>query len=102
MHSMVSQPVVVVNAAPSITKLTLTANRLQGTATDVVGPISRLEFALVGKKSWFPIFPSDEIFDEATESFDVDVTSLVPPGSHLVVVRAYDEAGNRSERTVSR
>jgi hypothetical protein len=94
--------VVVDNTAPVISGLSLNGNRLQGTASDQVGPISRLEFALVGKKSWFPIFPKDEVFDEPSEAFDVDVASLVPSGPHLVVVRAYDQSGNRIERTISR
>ena len=43
----------------------------------------------------------DDILDEAEESFDVDVKAMVPQGLQLVVVRAYDAAGNRIERTVS-
>jgi hypothetical protein len=101
-HSLESTTVVVDNTAPQLTALTLAANRLQGTATDEVGPILRLEFALVGKKSWYPIFPKDTVFDEPSESFDVDVSGLVPDGPHLVVVRAYDSAGNRVERTAGR
>jgi hypothetical protein len=101
-HSHQIGGVVVDNTAPVLSGLTIDQNRLRGTATDQVGPISRIEFALVGKKSWFPIFPSDDVFDEASEAFDVDVSSLVPSGPHLVVVRAYDAAGNRIERTVSR
>lgn len=101
-HSLVSQPILVDNTAPQLTNLALTGNRLTGTATDLVGPIAHFEFALVGKKTWWPIFPTDLVFDEATESFDVDVSSLVPQGPHLVVVRAYDQAGNSVEKTVSR
>lgn len=101
-HSLTIGEVVVDNTAPVLTGLAIDGNRLRGTASDQVGPISRIEFALVGKKSWFPIFPKDNVFDEATEAFDVDVSSLVPSGPHLVVVRAYDAAGNRIERTVSR
>lgn len=101
-HSLVSQPVLVDNTAPQLTNIALNGNRLTGTASDQVGPIAHFEFALVGKKTWWPMFPSDLVFDEATESFDLDVSSLVPQGPHLVVVRAYDEAGNHIEKTVSR
>ncbi|MEQ9321575.1 MAG: hypothetical protein RIF41_20585, partial [Polyangiaceae bacterium] len=101
-HSHQLGGVVVDNTAPVLSGLAMAGNRLKGTASDQVGPIARLEFALVGTKSWFPIFPSDDVFDESSESFDVDVASLVPSGPHLVVVRAYDAAGNRVERTVSR
>jgi hypothetical protein len=101
-HTLESRVAIVDNTAPSLTALTLTGNKLVGTAVDEVGPIARLEFALVGKKSWYPIFPKDGIFDDATESFEVDVSGLVPDGPHLVVVRAYDANGNRVERAVSR
>jgi hypothetical protein len=101
-HSLESRTVLVDNTPPRITKLTLTGNRLQGSASDGLGPIARIEFALVGGKSWFPIFPSDSVFDQATESFDVDVSANVPTGPHLVVVRVYDAGGNRITRTVSR
>ncbi len=101
-HSLESRVLVIDNTAPVLSNLQLNGNRLQGTATDQVGPISRIEFALVGKKSWWPVFPTDAVFDDATESFDVDVSALIPSGPHLVVVRAYDANGNRVERTVSR
>ena len=101
-HSLESTSVVIDNTSPQLTALTLTGSKLQGTASDEVGPIARIEFALVGKKSWYPIFPKDAVFDEASESFDVDVSGLVPEGPHLVVVRAYDSAGNKVERTAGR
>jgi hypothetical protein len=101
-HSLESRVAVIDNTAPSITALALTGNKLTGTAVDEVGPIARLEFALVGKKSWYPIFPKDGVFDDATEAFEVDVAALVPDGPHLVVVRAYDANNNRVERAVSR
>jgi len=101
-HSLQSQRVVVDNTAPVLSNLSLNAGRLQGSAADQVGPIARIEFGLVGKKSWWPLFPKDEVFDDATEAFDVDVTALVPSGPQLVVVRAYDANGNRVERTVGR
>ncbi|MEM9875947.1 MAG: hypothetical protein AAF928_13705, partial [Myxococcota bacterium] len=63
---------------------------------------AHLEFSLVGKKTWFPIHPADGVFDEASETFDVDVSSQIPKGPHLVVVRAYDQSGNKAEATVGR
>jgi hypothetical protein len=101
-HSLESGTITVDNTAPRLTKLSLNGNRLAGTASDGVGPIARLEFQLVGGKSWFPLFPSDAVFDEPTESFDVDVSAQLPGGPILVVVRAYDDAGNRITRTIGR
>jgi hypothetical protein len=58
------------------------------------GPISRIEVSVAGTDEWRPLFPSDGVFDEASEKFDADVSALIPPGSKLVGVRAYDQAGN--------
>lgn len=101
-HSNTSRAIIVDNTAPLLSNVVLNGNRLQGTATDQVGPIAGLEFALVGKKTWYPIYPKDNVFDDKEETFDVDVAKHVPSGPHLVVVRAYDQAGNKVERTVGR
>jgi len=101
-HSLESRTIIVDNTPPQLTKLTLAGTRLQGTASDGIGPIARIEFQVVGGKSWFPVFPTDSVFDTATESFDVDVSNYVPTGPHLVVVRACDSGGNSVSRTVSR
>jgi len=101
-HSLISQSFSVDNTSPALTGLKLAGNKLTGTATDQLGPIAHIEFSLVGKKVWLPIHPTDGVFDEASETFDVDVSHHVPKGPHLVVVRAYDEAGNKVESTVGR
>lgn len=101
-HSLISRTFTVDNTAPALTNLKLAGTKLTGTATDQVGPISYIEFSLVGKKTWFPIHPTDGVFDEASETFDIDVSNHVPKGPHLVVVRAYDDAGNKVEGTVGR
>jgi hypothetical protein len=101
-HSNTSRAIIVDNTAPVLGNLVLNGNRLQGTATDQVGPISAIEFSLVGEKTWYPLYPKDNVYDDAEESFDVDVSKQVPAGPHLIVVRAYDQAGNKIERTVGR
>jgi hypothetical protein len=100
-HRLESRPVLVDNTPPVLSQLTLRANRLSGTATDGAGPIARIEFSLVGSKSWRPLFPTDGVFDQATESFDGDLTGLLPPGPQVIVVQAFDSAGNRVTRSVS-
>jgi len=99
-HSLVSRPVLVDNTAPVLGRLRIQAGRLQAEATDGAGPIARLEFSAVGSKSWYPVFPVDGVFDEATERFDADISDFLPSGPHLVVVRVYDKAGNSVTRTV--
>lgn len=100
-HRLESRPVLVDNTPPVLAGLQLQGMRLRGKATDGAGPIARIEFALVGSKTWLPLSPTDGVFDQPTESFDADLTGLVPPGPQIIAVRAYDEAGNRVTRSVT-
>jgi hypothetical protein len=100
-HSLESGTILVDNTPPVFTKApTMNGRKLSGTVADGVGPIARIEVSIAGTDEWRPIFPTDGIFDEATESFDASVAALVPPGSHILAVRAYDTAGNMVSRDV--
>jgi len=101
-HSLESTSFVIDNTAPVFSNLALKGNQLSGTAADGVGPIVRLEVALVGSKPFYPLAPSDGVLDEASEAFDADISALIPAGPQQVVVRAYDAAGNRTSATVAR
>ncbi len=63
-----------------------------GRAEDALGPIFRLERSVDGRP-WEVFFPDDDLLDEATESFEVPLGN-VPPGEHLIAVRAFDSSGN--------
>jgi hypothetical protein len=63
-----------------------------------VGPIVRVEVAVDGKPEWRPLGAKDGVFDSADESVDADVGSIVPAGSHVVTLRAFDAAGNAASR----
>jgi hypothetical protein len=67
---------------------------VQGSAVDGVGPIQRIELALAGKDEWVPFFPTDGIFDEPQEDFDIDTSGIAPAGPALLAVRVFDDAGN--------
>jgi hypothetical protein len=99
-HMLESGAVLVDNTPPVYKSLSIQGRKLKGEVVDGLGPISRIEVAVAGTDEWRPIFPSDGIFDEATETFDVDISSIVPVGAQLVVVRAYDTAGNVVTRDV--
>ena len=43
--------------------------------------------------SWTPIFPDDELFDSTDEKITLRIPDL-KRGSHLLMVRATDAAGN--------
>lgn len=87
-----SEPIRIDNHAPRVEGLRWAGNRLAGRAIDGLGPVARLEYAVDGG-DWQPFFPEDDLFDEATESFSLDLSAL-DPGLHVVSVRATDAAGN--------
>jgi len=94
-HSLESGTVLVDNTPPVFDSVKLDGRKLVGSVTDGLGPIARIEISVAGTEDWRPIYPKDLVFDDATEAFDVDVSSIVLPGSHLIGVRAYDLAGNQ-------
>ena len=87
-----SEPLRIDNHAPRIEGLALRGRELRGRAVDRLGPIRRLEQSLDGGP-FRPLFPSDQLLDDADESFAVDLSDL-EPGLHLVAIRATDAGGN--------
>jgi hypothetical protein len=99
-HALESQAVLVDNTPPRIDNLQLVGRRLKARVVDGTSPIARVEIAVDGKLEWRPVAPADGIFDTLDEAVDADVSVLVPHGSHVVVVRAFDVAGNAVTRDV--
>jgi hypothetical protein len=99
-HALESDPVLVDNTPPRIDGLQMTGRRIRLRVVDGTSPIARVDMAVDGKTEWRPLAPADGVFDTADEAVDSDVSSVVPPGSHIVVVRAYDSAGNSVARDV--
>jgi hypothetical protein len=99
-HAMESDTVTIDNTPPRIDALTIAGRRLKAHVVDGTTPISRVELTIDGKTDWRPLGPADGVFDTVDEHVDSDVTSLVPPGSHIIVIRAFDSAGNSVTRDV--
>ncbi|WP_437325427.1 hypothetical protein [Sorangium sp. So ce381] len=99
-HSLESGTVLVDNTPPLFRALALQGRRLTGEVADGLGPVARIEVSIAGLEEWRPIFPSDGVFDEAVEPFEADLGAIVPPGAHLIAVRAYDSAGNVVTRDI--
>jgi hypothetical protein len=93
-HSLESAPVLVDNTPPVFQGLALAGRRLRGRVVDGLGPIVSVQVAVDGRLDWRPIGAADGLFDAADEALDADLSALVPPGSHIVAVRAFDAAGN--------
>ncbi len=99
-HALESEPVLVDNTPPRIDNLQIAGRRLRARVVDGTSPIARVEIAVDGKLEWRPLSAADGIFDTLDEGIDADVSALVPPGPHIVVVRAFDAAGNSVARDV--
>jgi hypothetical protein len=94
-HALESPSVLVDNTPPVFqAHPALAGRRLRARVVDGLGPITRIEMAVDGRLEWRPLAAADGLFDTADESIDADVSALVPPGSHIVAVRAFDAAGN--------
>jgi len=99
-HALESDTVIVDNTPPRIEALQLTGRRLRARVVDGTSPIARVEIAIDGRTDFRPLAPADGIFDTVDERIDTDVSAVVPPGSHIVVIRAFDAAGNSVSRDI--
>ncbi len=99
-HAKESETVLVDNTPPRIETLTMAGRRVRARVVDGVSPIARVEIAVDGRLDWRPLSPADGIYDTTDESVDADVAALVPTGPHIVVVRAFDAAGNVATRDI--
>lgn len=99
-HKLESSTVLVDNTPPVFKALAMNGRRLTGEVVDGIGPVARIEVSIAGSDEWRPIAPKDGVYDEASEPFDADISALVPAGSHILAVRAYDTAGNMVSRDV--
>jgi hypothetical protein len=103
-HALETSGVLVDNTPPVFQTLAMAGRKLRARVVDGVGPITRLDVSIDGrggKDEWRPLAPTDGVFDSADESFDADVSSIVPPGAHIVAVRAFDAAGNYVVREIA-
>jgi hypothetical protein len=99
-HALESDTVWVDNTPPRVDSLTLDGRRLRVHIIDRASPIARVELAVDGKNEWRSLPASDGIYDTPEERVDADVSELVPKASHILVVRAFDTAGNAVTRDV--
>lgn len=87
----VSDPFIVDHDSPTIA----IASQPRGATITLKDPLTRLvkaAYALDGG-DWVPVFPDDGLFDSSKETITVSFPDL-KPGSHILVVRTTDAAGN--------
>ena len=87
------------NTPPEVVKLKVSGDTVVGVAEDASSAIKRLELAVDGK-SRTQLFPDDGIPDMPRETFSIQLTDFLP-GEHVLVIRAFDQAGNPGTGRVS-
>jgi hypothetical protein len=101
-HAAESEAFAVDNAPPRFLLATVEGERLRARVVDGVGPLARVELAIDGKAKWTALDPVDGVFDDADESFEVDLARLgVTTARHVFTLRAYDRAGNVTATEIS-
>ncbi len=95
----VSKPIRVDNHPPTIESLRARQARVVGKASDALGPIARIQYAVDGGR-WRDVFPKDGLLDDRIESFEFDVGDI-SVGSYIVSVRVFDSAGNQASREIT-
>jgi hypothetical protein len=91
-----SAPVMIDNTPPAVTVGTVryaggTAH-VEFEAVDGASPLRRCEYSL-DAQAWVPVQAADGVIDSLREKFVLDLPGL-PPGEHLLVLRAADSANN--------
>lgn len=87
----VSEPFLLDREAPQLT-IREEGDRLAVVAEDKLTRITKAAYAVDGGE-WTPIFPEDGLADSMRETFSIPLKDL-GPGSHVIMVRAVDAAGN--------
>jgi hypothetical protein len=87
----VSETFLVDHEAPYVA-IKASARRASVTVKDKLTRIVRAAYAIDGG-DWTPVFPDDGLFDTPNEMLTVHFPDL-KPGTHILVVRATDAAGN--------
>ena len=92
----VSAPFPVAHVPPAVTLKVVGQDGdrtvLEATATDPYVRLTEAQFAVDGKR-WTNVFPVDGLFDGKAETFRFPTDALTP-GTHVVVLRVRDAAGN--------
>lgn len=87
----VSDLFLVDHESPAVT-IKAAARRASAALKDKLTRIAKAAYAVDGRE-WVPVFPDDGLFDTPAETVTIPLPDL-KPGTHLLVVRATDAAGN--------
>ncbi len=71
---------------------------LTGNVKDATSIISEVRIQIDSQQDWQLAASSDKIFDSPSEDFRIETRAL-PPGTHRILIRATDSAGNSAYET---
>jgi hypothetical protein len=91
--SLISERVLVDNRKPDIATLAVKQPWVTGMARDSQSPIRKIEYSLDGRP-WVMVGAVDGIFDSLAEAFRFRLPDGLASGTHVLAVRAIDEAEN--------
>lgn len=94
-HQLESHVIAVDNTAPVIDSVAVAGRRATLRVSDGVGPIARVEVSVAGTDLWWPFDPIDGVYDDPTETFELDLSGISPTGAALLTVRAFDQENNQ-------
>ena len=92
---LISSPVLIDNTAPEISAGPVRNGEFEWRAADRTSALKRAEYAVDGG-SWIPLDPVEGILDSKEARFHVQLPKL-PPGDHVIVLRALDLANNSAQ-----
>jgi hypothetical protein len=92
-HRFESPPFLVDNTKPEVAGLAARGGAVTGRVRDAASAISAIEYSVDGGE-FRPATVDDGILDERDEAFRIRLPKALPPGPHLVNVRAWDAADN--------
>ncbi|MBK5290210.1 MAG: hypothetical protein JJE04_00765, partial [Acidobacteriia bacterium] len=85
-------PPVLIDRTPPVLTLSVAALEIRVSARDAASPLKSCEYS-INAGPWSPMAPDDGIIDSEQENFLLRLDPP-PPGERVLVIRAYDTAGN--------
>jgi hypothetical protein len=100
--SRISEPVVIDNTGPVITKHALEKDgkkiTLKLQVSDEFSVIGKLDYTVDSNADWIGAIPDDLVYDTTQENLTIVIEKL-EPGEHIITIRVSDDIGNTTYKT---
>jgi hypothetical protein len=100
--SRITEPVVVDNTGPVVTKYSIENNKkavvLKLQVSDELSAIDKVEYTVDSNDEWISAVPDDLVYDTTDEDFTIDFEQL-DAGGHIIAVRVSDAVGNTTYKS---